>query len=258
MQSFHVTGQAAVVTGAGSGIGRATAVLLAEAGLSCVYLVGKTAAKLVATAALIRTAAPQCEAVVVAADVATSAGQQAVAERVQTGGKLDLLINCAGLFTGSALADTTDAAWAAQFAVNVTAPFALIRGLAPLLRQSRTAAVVNISSTLSVKPIPQAAAYNASKAALDQLTRSLALELAPAGIRVNGVLPAVVDTPMYRARYEQDAALQDGLAFAATIHPLGRIGQPEDIARAVLFLASSAASWITGVNLPVDGGMLVT
>jgi NAD(P)-dependent dehydrogenase (short-subunit alcohol dehydrogenase family) len=142
--------------------------------------------------------------------------------------------------------------------VNVTAPFALTRELVGALAKSSNASVINVSSTLAVKPIPATAAYNASKAALIQLSRSLALELGPERIRVNCILPAIVETPMYGGRFSDPAAYQEGLVAAAKLHPLGRVGQPEDVAHAAVFLASPAASWITGVALPVDGGMLCT
>ena len=255
---FHAAGAAVLVTGAGSGIGQATAVAFAAAGAARLFLCGRTRAKLLATAALIECANKDTAVELVAADVTSAAGRAAIAAAVRSHGALDVLVNNAGLFEGGAIGETTDALWQRVFDANAGAPFALVRDLLPALKASRLKAVVNISSTLAAKPIPNAAAYNASKAALDQMTRSLALELAPAGVRVNSVLPAIVATPMYRGRYPTDAAYAEGMKGAAGLHPLGRVGTPEDIAYAVLFLASPAAAWITGVQLPVDGGMLVT
>ena len=113
--------------------------------------------------------------------------------------------------------------------------------------------MVNVSSTLAEKAIPGMAAYNASKAALNQLTRSLALEWAPT-VRVNAVMPAVVDTPIHALRGMSPEQVQemDG------IHPLGRIGQPEDVASLIVFLLSDASSWMTGAVIPVDGGVMAT
>jgi NAD(P)-dependent dehydrogenase (short-subunit alcohol dehydrogenase family) len=109
-----------------------------------------------------------------------------------------------------------------------------------------------------VKPIPDAVAYKSSKAGLQQMTKSLALELGKTGVRVNGILPAVVETDMYRNRFPDPKEYEQVIEHMKGMHPLGRIGQPTDVANAALFLSSPQASWITGVLLPVDGGMLCT
>ncbi len=257
MKEFRLDGATVVVTGAGTGIGRATAVHCAIAGAKRIVLVGRRPEMLAETGAEIKKAAPSCEPVPVTCDVAKAADRDALVKKLATTG-VDGLVNNAGIFSGGSLAHTTDEDWAANLEVNLTAPFALTRGLLPLLVKSRNAAVVNVSSTLAVKPIPDTAAYNASKAGLIQLSRTLALELGPKKIRVNCVLPAVVDTPMYRGRYSDDASYKAGVTEIGKFHPIGRIGEPSDVARAILFLLSPAASWITGVSLPVDGGMLCT
>ncbi len=256
--AFRLDGATALVTGAGSGIGQATALAFAAAGAKRVFLCARTREKLEITAARLALAHPGVKAEVVAADVTTPAGRAAIAAAVGAHGPLDILVNNAGLFEGAPLAETTDGLWQRAYDANVTAPFALIRDLLPFLTASERKAIVNVSSTLAAKPIPNAVAYNSSKAALSHLTRSLALELAPAGVRVNCVLPAIVETPMYRGRYATDAEYARGMQGAARLHPLGRVGQPADVALAIVFLASQAAAWITGVELPVDGGMLVT
>lgn len=258
MSPFSLDGAVALVTGAGSGIGRATAIAFAEGGARGIILVARTMAKLQKTAAEIVRLHPSVITALVAADVTTVDGRAAIVAEAQTHGGLDILVNNAGLFEAAAVAETSDALWQRAYDANVTAPFALIRDLLPLLAVSRRKAVINVSSTLAEKPIPNASAYNSSKAALCQLTRSLALELAQAGIRVNCILPAIVETPMYRGRYATDSAFTQGMIDAGKLHPLGRVGQPRDIALATVFLASDAASWITGIELPVDGGMLVT
>jgi NAD(P)-dependent dehydrogenase (short-subunit alcohol dehydrogenase family) len=258
MRPFRVEGAAALVTGAGSGIGRATAVTLAAAGAARLYIGARTVSRLNETAALIARANPDTAVEIWPGDVTSPKDRAALVASVRTHGRLDILVNNAGLFEGGSLAKTSDELWQRIQAANVAAPLALIRDLLPFLETSLLKAVVNIGSSLAVKPIPDAAAYNASKAALAQLTRSLALELAPSGVRVNCILPAIVETPMYRGRYASDADYAHGIEAAAQLHPLGRVGRPDDIAHAVLFLASPAAGWITGVELPVDGGMLVT
>jgi NAD(P)-dependent dehydrogenase (short-subunit alcohol dehydrogenase family) len=256
---FRVDGAVALVTGAGTGMGRATALALAGAGAAHIYVCGRRPEPLRETVATIRAASPQCVVTDAAVDVTVPAARQALLARIQRdSARLDVLVNNAGLFHGDTLDATTDESWQAIYDVNVTAPFALIRDALPLLACSSSASVVNISSTLAVKPIPVAAAYNSAKAALVQLTRSLALELGPKRIRVNGIMPAIVETPMYRGRFPDEKDFRAALDGMASQHPLGRVGQPEDVAGAVLFLASRAAAWITGVNLPVDGGMLCT
>jgi meso-butanediol dehydrogenase/(S,S)-butanediol dehydrogenase/diacetyl reductase len=254
---FRFERGAAVVTGAGSGIGRAVAVALAAAGATRLALVGRRAAPLAETASRARAAGGALDVVTVEADVATDAGRARVAAALPAGAGLDLLVNNAGLFTAATLDALGDADLADELEVNLAAPLKLTRALLPALLRAR-GSVVNVSSTLAVKPIPATVAYNAAKAALVQATRTLALELGPRGVRVNCVLPAVVDTPMYAGRYASEAERAAGLAAAAKLHPLGRVGAPEDVAHAIQFLASPAAAWITGVALPVDGGMLCT
>lgn len=248
-----------VVTGAGTGIGAATARLLAGRGAGTLILAGRRVGVLGAIAAEIRSAAPACDVVDVQGDVTDAACRMQIALEVKSrGARLNGLINNAGYFAGAALAQTTDAEWQRNMAVNLTAPFQLTRELLAYLAAAPGASVVNVSSTLAVKPIPNTAAYNAAKAGLVQLTRTLAVELGPAGIRVNAVLPAIIETPMYADRYSDEESYRQGLLDAAKLHPLGRIGQPHDVAEAIGFLVSPASAWITGIALPVDGGMLCT
>jgi 3-oxoacyl-[acyl-carrier protein] reductase len=168
-------------------------------------------------------------------------------------GALDGLVNSAGVAPMASLLETDLETWDLAFDVNVRAPFLLARALHPLLEAGTLPSVVSISSTLAEKAIPGMAAYNAAKAALNQLTRSMALEWAPT-IRVNAVMPAVVDTPIHATRGLTPADVE---AMGA-IHPMQRIGRPEDVAAMVRFLLSKEAAWVTGAVLPVDGGMMAT
>jgi 3-oxoacyl-[acyl-carrier protein] reductase len=187
-------------------------------------------------------------------DVAEAEQVAGLAEAVaQRWSALDGLVCSAGIAIPGSLEETEVEAWDQTFAVNTRGPYLLMRQLLPLLRAGHDPAVVNVSSTLAEKPIPAMAAYNASKAALNQLTRSLALELAPQ-VRVNAVMPAVVDTPIHATR----GLSREQVEAMGAIHPLRRIGQPADVAELIVFLLSRAAAWITGTVIPVDGGMMVT
>lgn len=237
-----------VVTGGSSGIGFATARLLCEAG-ALVCLVARDRERLQAAAGELKDRAwyHPCDV----ADEGEVAGlARAVGERWEG---LDGLVNNAGIATMGTLEATDAAAWDQTFGVNVRGPYLVTRMLLPALRAGSGAAVVNVSSTLAEKAIPGMAAYNASKAALNQLTRSLALELAPQ-IRVAAVMPAVVDTPIHATR---NLTAKD-IKMMARMHPLRRIGKPEDVGHLILFLLSEQASWVTGAVLPVDGGMMAT
>jgi NAD(P)-dependent dehydrogenase (short-subunit alcohol dehydrogenase family) len=174
-------------------------------------------------------------------------------------GRMDALVNNAALQIAKPLADTTDDDWSAVLATNAAAPFVAIREAAPYLR-SGGGAIVNVSSVHALATSPGLAAYAASKGALLALTRSVALELGPHGVRVNAVVPGAVDTPMLRNDAVDRGAhrgTDDPLAELARRTPLRRIGQPEEIASAVLFLADNdRASFITGQALVADGGVL--
>ena len=234
-----------VITGGSSGIGLATARLLVERGAG-VCLVGRRRDALDRAVAELGSGAwgLTCD-MGVPDEVERLAGE--VAARWES---VDGLVNNAGVAVMADVRGTDLDTWERTFAVNARGPFLLIRGLLSALERAG-GAIVNVSSTLAEKAIPGMVAYNASKAALNQLTRSLALELAPA-VRVNAVMPAVVDTPIHAAR----GMGPEEVAAMAHLHPLGRVGRPEDVAALIAFLLSAEAAWMTGAVVPIDGGMM--
>jgi len=247
-----------LVTGGGTGIGRATVEYLASHEAERIYITGRRIEKLEEVKAFVEN---KCDTKVVCipCDLSSIEERQKLVEAINKGSrKLNCIVNNAGIFDSEPIEATSDEKWRAIMNLNVEAPFALIRDLLPLLKKSKMASIVNISSTLAEKPIPGATAYNASKAALIQMTRTLALELGEFGIRINSVLPAVVETEMYRNRFTDATEYKHVISQMAQMHPLKRVGQPIDIAKSVAFLASQDASWITGISMPVDGGMLCT
>lgn len=247
------TDRVIIVTGATSGIGLATARAFAEVG-GRVVAVGRNPEALaaVADASAMGRIVP-CEADITAND----APDQIVRAAIDAFGKVDVLVNGAGVIASGPLEHTTDETWDAMMAVNVRAPFRLMRAAAPHLR-ARRGCVVNVSSVNGLRAFAGVLAYNVSKAAIDHLTRCAALEFAPAGVRVNGVNPGVTVTNLHRRGGMTPEQYVAFLQRAQETHPLGRPGQPDEVARVILFLASDAAGFVTGETLPVDGGRHLT
>ncbi len=242
--------QVALVTGASRGIGRAVALELGRAGCAvCVnYLNSEEAAR--QTAAALR--AGGSDAIAVRADVADG---EAVAEMVRRTekelGPVTLLVNNAGIAGQAQFQDITDEMWNRYLAVNLGGARNAIRAVLPHMLSEKSGAIVNISSIWGLRGASCEVAYACTKAAIIALTRSLAMELAPSGIRVNCVAPGVINTDMVQVLGRE--TLRD----LAEQTPLGRLGTPEDIAHAVAFLASDKASFITGQVLGADGGFIV-
>ncbi|MFJ2742137.1 SDR family NAD(P)-dependent oxidoreductase [Streptomyces sp. NPDC087440] len=240
-----------LVTGAGTGIGRATAHAFAAQGAR-VVAVGRR------TAPLTETAAQHPSLITpLAADITEEGAAEAlVREAVGTYGRLDVLVNNAGIVGEGSLGTYTRAGVEAQLATNLVAPVLLTQAALPALGE-RGGVVVNVSTSVGQRAWPGSSVYAASKTALELLTRSWAVELAPRGIRVVAVAPGAVDTPIgeHRGLTPDERAAVRNWQVAHT--PLGRIGRPEEVAWAITRLAAPEASFVTGVVLPVDGGAVV-
>lgn len=232
-----------LIAGGATGIGRATLLALRAAGHD-VTLADIDAERGGALCA-------EAGATFVEADLADP---EAPARIAATLDRLDTLFCNAGVLASAALADWTRAMWARSLAVNLTAPFLLVQAAAPLLRASGNASVILTASTGALRGHARMHAYHATKSGLLGLTRSLADELSPDGIRVNTLLPGFIDTPFNAPFWAaQDAPDAAGAALAAAI-PARRQGTPEDVAGVVAFLASPAAAYVTGTQIVVDGG----
>jgi NAD(P)-dependent dehydrogenase (short-subunit alcohol dehydrogenase family) len=250
----ELAGRVAVVTGASSGIGAATAVTLAAAGAT-VLAVGRDRAALDRTIGALQGGG-QAEAY--DADLLDpEAPGRVVARALDRFGALDILVNAAGIIASGTIETTTDEAWERMMALNVTAPFRLMRAATPALVE-RKGSIVNVSSVTGLRSFPGVLAYCVSKAAVDQLTRCAALELAPRGVRINAVNPGVVVTNLHRRSGMAEEQYAAFLERSRETHPLGRPGKATEIADLIAFLVSPRACWITGETVSVDGGRHLT
>ncbi len=252
MTAEQLRGKAVVITGGGTGIGRATARAFAEQGAE-VLVVGRTAARLTETAA----DAPGIRTLV--ADIsAPGAAELVVTTAIEAFGRIDVLVNNAAVVRQTPLGDIQQAAAEEMIATNLLAPMYLTQAAVEHLSRSG-GVVINISTAIGLRgwPMPGTELYAATKAALDTLTRSWAVQLAPRGVRVIAVAPGPISTPITRHQ-GLDAEQADALRETLINHvPLRRIGSPEEVAFWIVRLAQPEAGFTTGVVLPVDGGALV-
>jgi NAD(P)-dependent dehydrogenase (short-subunit alcohol dehydrogenase family) len=255
MDEKEFAGKVAFVTGASSGIGRACAIKFATAGAR-VACVGRDESGLQRIKKEIQSVG--AEPLELRADLSiVSEADQAVLRTVENFGGIDVLVNAAGHISSGTIENTTLKVWDDMLNVNVRAVFNLIQTALPSIIE-RQGNIVNISSVTGLRSFPGVLAYCVSKAALDQLTRCAALELAAKGVRVNAVNPGVVVTEIHKRGGMSE---EDYLAFlehSKQTHPLGRVGRPDEIAELVFFLASKQASWITGATYSIDGGRAQT
>jgi len=251
---MRLEGKVALITGAGSGIGRAIAVKFAKEGAT-VAIMGRK--EKILESLISEIISHGGDGLVVSGDVSKVEDCNKVAEKTfKAYGALHILVNNAGILRRTVCVQTSDEDWWALINTNLAGPFFMCRACIPLMIRSRGGSIVNIASAVGLVGVANLSAYCASKSGLITFTKSIAIDYGPKGIRANTICPAFIETDLNRAHL--DELRQDPVVWKRVMdaHPIGRIGTPEDVANAALFLASDEASWITGIDLPVDGGYL--
>ena len=242
-------GRVAFVTGGGSGMGRETARLLAGAGAR-VAICDRDGDAARDTADMLGDGEVWTETV----DVSDSAAvDRAVAEAADALGPIDALVNIAGIYQVAELENITDEDWARMFAIHVNGTFHTCRAALPGMMAARAGAIVNMSSLHAVRGQANAAHYAAAKGAIIGLTKSIAREKGPLGIRANAVAPGPIDTPLWRGAVPPDE-IDAVMAKRSEIIPIGRLGEPAEVAQTIVYLLGPAASYITGQVVTIDGG----
>ncbi|KAH6923392.1 hypothetical protein HPB50_000933 [Hyalomma asiaticum] len=255
---INLSGKVAIITGASSGIGWSTAKLFARLGAR-LSLNGRKEDKLKEVSEACQQYMPQDAKILqTPGDLTdTKLAETLVESTSKKFGKIDILVNCAGIIANGNIENTSLEQYDEMFAINVRSVFHLMSLAAPHLILSK-GNVVNISSVTGIRSFPNVLAYCMSKSAVDQLTYCSALELASKQVRVNAVNPGVVTTELQKRGGMSEESYAAFLEHSKTTHPLGRVAHPDEVAKAIAFLASDAASFITGVSLPVDGGRHAT
>jgi NAD(P)-dependent dehydrogenase (short-subunit alcohol dehydrogenase family) len=251
---LSLAGKVAIVTGAGSGLGRASALLLAEMG-AWIAVVDIDDAKGSSTAAEIQD--QNGHALALNCDVRSASDcRRAVETTIQKWGKIDILCNCAGIAIRKDIVELTEEEWDLALDVTLKGIYLLSREVVPHMIRNGGGSIINIGSGWSLKGGPKAASYCAAKGGAVNLTRAMAIDHGPHNIRVNCICPGDIDTPMLRSECAQLGEDVQSFMKEAANRPLARVGTPEDVANAVLFLASPMSTWITGTAFVVDGGGL--
>ena len=251
---MRLDGQVAIVTGGGSGIGRASALRFAEVGAK-VAIVDRDAAGADETLALILAGGG--EAILLHSDVTIASTSKADAEKVLARfGRIDILMTAAGFSCGGTVLTTAPEDWDAVIATNLGGTWLWCRAVIPAMQAQRQGAIVTVASQLALAGGANNSAYIASKGAILSLTRTMALDFAKDGIRINALVPGAVETPMLARGFQRQDDPEAAMAASLARHALGRFGRVEELAEAALYLASSASSFATGTALASDGGWL--
>ena len=249
---FDLSGKVALITGAGRGIGRSTAIGMARMGAD-VVVVSRTQSELDEVASSVRALGRRAQAI--GSDLSRLQGpQQVITACVQAMGRLDILVNNAGIVVRKPAEKTLPEDWESVVGLNLRTTGEMCRLSLPHLRKNSGSNIVNMSSITGLVGTPLRAAYASTKAGILGYTRVLAKELAPEGIRVNAVSPGVIDTAFVTPYLEDNPGAKEAMLKHI---PLGRVGNAEEVAATIVFLASSAASYITGQTIVIDGGWML-
>ena len=247
---MRLQGRTAIITGAASGIGRASAKLFAEEGAQ-LALVDRDAAGLQETRSLVR------EATTHVGDVGDPGFAETIAsEFVARHGRLDILVTAAGFSCGGTVLTTSPDDWDAVFRANVGGTWLWARAAVPQMQRQRSGSIITLASQLAIAGGKGNSAYIAAKGAIVSLTRTMAVDFAADGIRVNAIAPGAIDTPMLRRSFARHANSEEVREASRSRHAMKRFGEAEEIAQAALHLASDASSFTTGTVMVVDGGWL--
>ncbi|MGA2098615.1 MAG: SDR family oxidoreductase [Candidatus Acidiferrum sp.] len=249
----RLAGKVALVTGGGTGIGRAIALAFAREGAK-VAVAGRRVEKLQETVAELEKIGG--EGIAIACDVSSARdGEKAVQETAARFGRLNVLVNNAGVLKVATIEATSEEEWDRMMTINLKGPFLMSRAALPEFRKAGGGAIVNIGSVLGLVAMKDRAAYCTSKGGVTLLTKAMAVDHAKDNVRANCICPSIVETELVAGLFEASAegkALRD--ARVASI-PLGRMGRPVDVAEMAVFLAAEESSWLTGAAIPLDGGL---
>ena len=249
---MRLANKVAIITGAGSGIGEVTAKFFADEGAD-VVLVGRNLDKLNRVTSEIKTGGKN--AVAVSADISNESQVQAVVEQaIHRFSKIDILINNAGIINDPVqFHQMSDRVWNELIDTNMIGTFRMTRAVLPSMVEKKAGSIVNVSSVAGMKAIEKVplSVYNSTKAGIIMFTKSIAVEYSPYNVRCNCVCPGTIKSPFLQPYLDDEKARK----VMNSAHPLGRIGEPEDVAHSILYLASDEASWVTGTVLVVDGGI---
>ncbi len=235
----------AIITGGGTGIGLATARAFYQEGAK-IILFGRRKEKLEKAVEKLGDSA-----IIVQGDMTNNNDlDQLINETLHNFKKIDILVNNAGLFNGAPLHEISDSQWDEIMNINIRSVFQLTRRVLPAMLSQKYGSIIHISSILGLIAVPQVAAYNVSKGALNQFSRSIAVEYGSSGIRSNSICPGLIATDMTADLMKDTDLMKEW----SKDYPIGRFGKPEDVANACLYLASDESSFVTGITLPVDGG----